>query len=731
MSTSPPYGEPDVPECEGTGTGDGMTLGSFSGDTASATGTIPAACPPHHTYALVVKLFDSSDDELITVASPFKISPFMKLVLPGETKPESPAGLRSEVLDDHTLRFHVVDSATSKVYVYDLRNTDNGFRADSLDFVETYDLPGASNPWGITSDASTTWVTNDGAGSGDKVFAYSNEDRNARVNDDEFTLVPANSAPRGLEEYQINDDFRLKYVVDNAANKVFYYSRDRDFGSSTSTFTHVPDRDYILDDENTDPTGLWLTGWLMYVSDNEDDKVFAYEMAHEEGTGKAVRMPVYDVDDLDRVGNSDPAGITADWRFVYVLDSVDQAIYAYEYPETPFQPVTIHGKSEIRIPENSTTTGETYDATDPNPDTNSGATNTRAYIGLFRTLTDDRIFDLVHLGSDIPRVIEDFELVFRKSYRGYYEDPNFEDPKDADKDNVYELIIRGGSRGFPHAYFPVRVTIEDVQPEPPYFREKPTTREVAETTPPGRLIRPPVEAVNPDNEDTHIYSLGGTDADSFDISTSTGHIITKEPLDASSTSTYSVTVSIRDNEGETASSTSTDIDDTVEVTIIVFEGPEINGPTQFNFAENGTGDVTQFTASNPGDGTLEWSLGGDDAGDFTINESDGTLRFATPPDYENETDADTDNVYEITVVAKEGSLRGDLQVTVTVTDENDAPVFSDGSSTSRNVDEGSQASRPVGAPVTATDQDTTDTLILLSERDRCVVVRHRLLRRVR
>ena len=148
-----------------------------------------------------MKLFDSSDDELITVASPFTISPFMKLVLPGDIKPTSPAGLSSEDLEDHTLRFHVVDSATSKVYVYDLRNTDNGFRADSLDFVETYVLPGASNPWGITSDSSTTWVTNDESGSGAEVLAYSNADRNARVNDDEFTLAPANSAPRGVVEF--------------------------------------------------------------------------------------------------------------------------------------------------------------------------------------------------------------------------------------------------------------------------------------------------------------------------------------------------------------------------------------------------------------------------------------------------------------------------------------------------------------------------------------------------
>ena len=230
------------------------------------------------------------------------------------------------------------------------------------------------------------------------------------------------------------------YVVDHAADKVFYYELNRQFGNTT--FTNESEYDYLLHEENADPTGLWLTGWLMYVADDEDDKVYAYEMGKE-----TVRMPQYDIDDLDRVGNSDPAGITSDWRWVYVLDSVDKAIYAYEYPQTPYKTVNIEGSSEITVPENSTTTGAMFNARDPNPDLNTGATNTLASIGLFRTQTDDRIFELVRHDNDTESRLDDnFELVFRVSPRGYYEDPNYEDPKDSDPpDNVYDLIITGGS----------------------------------------------------------------------------------------------------------------------------------------------------------------------------------------------------------------------------------------------------------------------------------------------
>ena len=684
------FGEPDVLACKGEGVENGLPIGTISGGTATATGTIPAACPPRR-YALIATLYDSSGEkpeELVTAASAFKVSEFKAMVLPGN-QPDKPAGLWTEELSDFTLRFHVVDSATNKVYVYDLPDLENGPRADSLTFVTTYNLPATNNPWGISSNATTTWVTNDSSGSLEEVLAYSRANPGERDSDEDFTLAATNTAPRGMEVFHINDELRIMYVVDHDAGEVFVYDN---LDGGPITFS-TSSENYVLHEDNASPTGLWLTGAKMYVADDEDDKIFAYEMGVNE-----YRLPQYDINDLSRVGNSDPAGISSDWRWVYVVDSVDKTIYAYEYPETPFEPVTVHGPSEITVDENSTTTGKFYYSMDPNPDPNNdGATNTPAYIGLFNLRTDDRIFNLVHHEND------NFELVFSVSPRGYYEDPNYEDPKDTDEDNVYELIISGNSRGFPYAYFPVRVTIEDVQPEKPFFREKPTIRDVAETTPPGRWIRPPIEAVNPDNEETHVYSLGGTDADSFDISTSTGHIITKEPLDASSTSTYSVRVSIRDNEGPATST----VDDTIEVTINIFEGPVVSGPSSKDYAENDTQDVAQFDATNPGGGTLEWSLKGDDAGDFTI--AGGTLRFGTTPNYEAPADDDTDNEYLVTVVASDGSQRGELAVTVDVTNVNEAPAFFD-TSTIRSVDEGEQSGRDVGTPVEASDPDNGETL---------------------
>ena len=61
----------------------------------------------------------------------------------------------------------------------------------------------------------------------------------------------------------------------------------------------------------------------------------------------------------------------------------------------------------------------------------------------------------------------------------------------------------------------------------------------------------------------------------------------------------------------------------------------------FNYAEKGTGPVTTFRARDPEGNKIFWTLGGTDAGAFTIDG--GALRFKSPPDYENPTDgADAD-----------------------------------------------------------------------------------------
>ncbi len=96
--------------------------------------------------------------------------------------------------------------------------------------------------------------------------------------------------------------------------------------------------------------------------------------------------------------------------------------------------------------------------------------------------------------------------------------------------------------------------------------------------------------------------------------------------------------------------------------------------------ENSTEITLSATASDADGDTVSYSISGDDADSFSITSS-GALSFITAPDFESPQDADTNNVYEISIDASDGSATASLAVAVTVTD----------------VDEGTGAS---GGPVT-------------------------------
>ena len=92
----------------------------------------------------------------------------------------------------------------------------------------------------------------------------------------------------------------------------------------------------------------------------------------------------------------------------------------------------------------------------------------------------------------------------------------------------------------------------------------------------------------------------------------------------------------------------------------------VSGATTLDYAENGVGTVAGYTTSGT-QGAVTWSLSGDDSGDFSISSA-GELAFTAAPDYEAPADADTDNVYQVTVEATDGTNNATLDVTVTVTD---------------------------------------------------------------
>ena len=209
---------------------------------------------------------------------------------------------------------------------------------------------------------------------------------------------------------------------------------------------------------------------------------------------------------------------------------------------------------------------------------------------------------------------------------------------------------------------------------PPEFPAAQPERSVPENPAEGENIGVPVVAEDAE-DDTLTYALGGADAASFDIVPSSGQLQTKAALDFETKFSYTVTVSVDDGQdADWNADTTSDATVTVTITVTdVDETPEVTGEAAVDYQENGAGAVAAYTATEPDNDPITWSLSGPDMGAFDI-DSGGELTFNTPPDFEGPADADTDNVYEVTVEASDGGATpGTLDVTVTVDNVDETP----------------------------------------------------------
>ena len=91
-----------------------------------------------------------------------------------------------------------------------------------------------------------------------------------------------------------------------------------------------------------------------------------------------------------------------------------------------------------------------------------------------------------------------------------------------------------------------------------------------------------------------------------------------------------------------------------------------SGPTQVSFAENGSGTVATYTASDPDGDAISWSKTGADASAFRLSSS-GVLTFQSTPNYEAK------STYQVDVKASDGTLEAVRSVTVTITNVNEPP----------------------------------------------------------
>ena len=277
---------------------------------------------------------------------------------------------------------------------------------------------------------------------------------------------------------------------------------------------------------------------------------------------------------------------------------------------------------------------------------------------------------------------------------------------------------------------PVRAEVSANANASPDFPDDTDTRTVPESMAVGDPVGDPVAATDTDN-DTLTYELdndilptnplaAASDLQFFGIDRETGQIEVAKELDFDAVGggratgavagTYMVRVRATDPSG---------LADNIMITITaenVNEDPIVTGRAELTVVE-GTIDITdpdavlvytslpdapggqspdptnqqnEYVYEDPDylDSIARWTLEGDDAGAFDQSGrfEPRYIQFKVAPDYENPTDANSDNVYEVTLVATDtdplrtGAGVGKVNVWVTVenADEAGKVVFTEG-----------------------------------------------------
>ena len=178
-----------------------------------------------------------------------------------------------------------------------------------------------------------------------------------------------------------------------------------------------------------------------------------------------------------------------------------------------------------------------------------------------------------------------------------------------------------------------------------------------------------VTATDP-TADALTYSLSGDDSSLFSISSS--GVISfntvpdfESPSDSGSNNVYQLTVNVTDGTNTNAKT----------ILISVTDGVDNYAPVILNASVCSTAyenvmSVCELEGTDGDGDSLTFTVTGTDAADFVISNS--VLKFAVNPDFENPADANTNNEYEITLNASDGSVTTtrDLKLQVLNVEEN-------------------------------------------------------------
>ena len=387
----------------------------------------------------------------------------------------------------------------------------------------------------------------------------------------------------------------------------------------------------------TDPEGQAITRWSLSGSDSGD---FSISESHE--------LTFRNTPDFDR-----PADSNRDNEYLVTVRAYDGSAYGNldvtvtVSNQNEHEPAIRSGsRVSFSYREEGTSTLYTYSATDQDKDDPITWSTSGADGSLFKF--DDRN-----------------ALEFR-------EPPDYEDARDAGRDNEYEITVVATDSGGLSDRLDVTITVTAVDEGPEITGR--TTYTVAEGQ---ELVGAFFSATDPEDPTIEVtnWRASGTDGGDFTMSED-GELSFRStpdyerPADSNRDNVYVFTVQVSDGRNYGS------LEVSVTVTDLNETNPEVSGRDALSVRENTTSTLYTYSARDMDrDAEITWSVRGNDSDDFSIGE-EGELSFSRNPDHEQPADSNRDNVYEITVVASDGTKEGLLDVTLTVTPVNEGPEIS-------------------------------------------------------
>jgi hypothetical protein len=276
--------------------------------------------------------------------------------------------------------------------------------------------------------------------------------------------------------------------------------------------------------------------------------------------------------------------------------------------------------------------------------------------------------------------------------------PNFEAPTDAGSDNVYDLVV-AASDGSTTDSRAIAVTVTNSN-EGPVITSSAALAILENGTTAGV-----VAAADPEGTALNYSISGGADAGLFTIDATTGALSFvnapnfEAPADTGGDNAYELLVSASDGS----------LIDTQSLLITV--GDVNEGPS---ITSNGAGDtaavaiqengrtVTTLSAVSAANAVITYSIsGGADAALFNIDANTGALAFISAPNFETPTDADGNNVYDVTVAASDGIGTDTQGLAIAIDDVNENVAITGGRNRAISVSENIAAL----TTITATDPE--------------------------